>query len=149
MTRLTSLVVGYGNTLRRDDGVGPRVAEAIHALHLPGITTLSLHQLSPEHAQPVSQSNRVLFVDAALDGPREVSLRPIEPNPSLRLQGHAANPATLLALARDVFGHAPPAWLLTIRARNLEFGESLEPATHQDMLSAIEQITHWASLRDV
>jgi Ni,Fe-hydrogenase maturation factor len=29
------LVIGYGNTLRRDDGVGPRVADAIAALALP------------------------------------------------------------------------------------------------------------------
>ena len=30
------LVIGYGNTLRGDDGLGPRVAEAVAALNLPG-----------------------------------------------------------------------------------------------------------------
>ena len=30
------LVIGYGNTLRGDDGVGPRVAEAVEKLNLPG-----------------------------------------------------------------------------------------------------------------
>ena len=36
------LVIGYGNTLRGDDGVGPRVAEAIEKLNLPGVRTLDL-----------------------------------------------------------------------------------------------------------
>src|SRR5450759_47295 len=31
------LVIGYGNTLRRDAGVGPRVAEAVEELHLPNV----------------------------------------------------------------------------------------------------------------
>ena len=45
------LVIGYGNSLRRDDGVGPRVAEAIEALNLPGVQTLVCQLLSPEHAE--------------------------------------------------------------------------------------------------
>ena len=32
------LVIGYGNTLRGDDGVGPKVAEAVAALALPGVS---------------------------------------------------------------------------------------------------------------
>ena len=35
------LVIGYGNTLRRDDGVGPRVAEAVEGLRLAGVRTIA------------------------------------------------------------------------------------------------------------
>ena len=49
------LVIGYGNTLRNDDGVGPRVAEALEALQLPGVRTLSCALLAPETAEPVSR----------------------------------------------------------------------------------------------
>src|SRR5687767_15002380 len=66
------LVIGYGNTLRRDDGVGPRVAETVGALRLPGVRTLVCQQLSPEHAEPISQADAVVFVDAAVDAPGEV-----------------------------------------------------------------------------
>ena len=69
------LIIGYGNTLRRDDGVGPRVAEAVGKMNLPGVRTLICQQLSPEHADPVSQADIVIFVDAAVDAPREVQLR--------------------------------------------------------------------------
>lgn len=134
------LVIGYGNTLRGDDGVGPRVAEAVEALRLPGVRTFTCQQLSPEHAELIARAGRVVFVDAAVDAPREVQLRPLAPNESSQLMAHAADPRTMLALARDVFGHAPKAWWLTIPAVNLEFGESLSPAAERGCHEAVEKI---------
>lgn len=134
------LVIGYGNTLRGDDGVGPRVAEAVGSMGLPGVRTLICQQLSPEHADPISQADVVIFVDAAVDAPDEVQLRQLEPNESSQLMAHAADPRTLLALARDVFGHCPRAWWLTIPAVNLEFSETLSSGTQRGLKEAVEKI---------
>ena len=134
------LVIGYGNTLRGDDGVGPRVAEAIEKLNLPGERTLVCQQLSPEYADPVSRAHTVVFVDAAVDAPREVQLRKLEPNESSQLMAHAADPRTLLALARDVFDHAPQAWWLTIPAVKLDFSETLTPEAQRGFAEAVEKI---------
>jgi len=134
------LVIGYGNTLRGDDGVGPRVAEAVGALRLPGVNTLICQQLSPEHAEPISQAGRVVFVDAAVDGPSEVQLRVLEPGETTQLMAHAADPRTMLALARDVFGHAPKAWWLTIPAKDFGFSEQLSPTTQRGLKHAIELV---------
>ena len=60
------LVIGYGNSLRRDDGVGPRVAEAIEELQLPGVRTLVCQLLTPEFADPIARARRVIFVDAEI-----------------------------------------------------------------------------------
>ncbi|HZP58987.1 MAG TPA: hydrogenase maturation protease [Opitutaceae bacterium] len=134
------LVIGYGNVLRRDDGVGPRVADAVEALHLPGVRTLVCQQLSPEHAEAVAQAQTVIFVDAAVDAPAEVQLRKLEPGESTQLMAHAADPRTMLALARDVFGHAPEAWWLTIPAVKLGFGEDLSPDAQRGLERAVEEI---------
>ncbi|MBP9900025.1 MAG: hydrogenase maturation protease [Verrucomicrobia subdivision 3 bacterium] len=134
------LVIGYGNTLRGDDGVGPRVAEAVAALHLPGVRTLICQQLSPEHAVPISQAETVVFVDAAMDAPKEVQLRPLEPGASSQLMAHAADPRTMLALARDVLGHAPRAWWLTIPATKMEFSESLSAEAERGGNEALKKI---------
>ncbi len=134
------LVIGYGNTLRGDDGVGPLVADAVEKLNLPGVRTLVCQQLSPEHADPVSRAHTVVLVDAAVDAPREVQLRKIEPNESAQLMAHAADPRTMLALARDVFGHAPQAWWLTIPAVKLDFSETLTPETQRGFAEAVEKI---------
>ena len=134
------LVIGYGNTLRGDDGVGPRVAEAIEKLNLPGVRTLICQQLSPEYADPVSRAHTVVFVDAAVDAPREVQLRKLEPGESSQLMAHAADPRTMLALARDVFGHAPQAWWLTIPAVKLDFSEDLTLEAQRGFAEAVGKI---------
>lgn len=135
-----TLVIGYGNTLRGDDGLGPRVADAVEALHLPGVRTLTCQQLSPEHAEPIAQAQRVIFVDAAVALPGAVLLRPLAPNDSHQLMGHAADPRTMLALSRDVFGQVPQAWWLTIPAVNLAFSEELTPAARRGLAEAVEKI---------
>ena len=134
------LVIGYGNPLRGDDGAGPKVVEAIEELHLPQVRTLICQQLSPEHAEPIAWARTVIFVDAAVDAPKEVQLRQLEPNKSSQLMAHAADPRTMLALARDVFGHCPEAWWLTIPAAKLGFSEELSPVARQGYEVALEQI---------
>lgn len=134
------LVIGYGNTLRGDDGVGPRVAEAVGALRLPGVRTLICQQLSPEHAAPISLAQTVIFVDAAVDAPQEVQLRRLEPSDTSQLMAHAADPRTMLALSRDVFGQVPQAWWLTIPAVKLEFSERLSEEAQLGCAEAVEKI---------
>ncbi len=134
------LIIGYGNTLRGDDGVGPRVVEAVAALHLPGVNTLTCQQLSPEHADPISQVDNVIFVDASVAEPAEVQCRELDPSDTSQLMAHAADPQTMLALARDVFGHTPRAWWLTIPAVSLAFSEELTPAAQRSCAEAVDRI---------
>jgi hydrogenase maturation protease len=138
------LVIGYGNTLRSDDGVGPKVADAVASLALPGVRALTCPLLTPELADPLSQARVAVFVDAAVDAPREVQLRKLAPADSSQIMAHAAIPATLLALARDVFGHAPEAWLLTIPAENIGIGEELSAFTRRGLETAVEEIKQLA-----
>lgn len=134
------LVIGYGNTLRGDDGVGPRVAEAIEELNLPGVRTLSCALLTPELAEPISSARCVVFVDAAVDVPDKIQMRSLTPADSAQIMAHAADPRTMLAVARDVFGWAPRAWWLTIPAQNLAIGEELSPKTQSGLCDAIAEI---------
>ena len=134
------LVIGYGNTLRGDDGVGPRVAETVEGLNLPGVRTLVGQQLSPEHAEPISRARRVIFVDAAVDEKDGIKFRKLIPGDTTQLMAHAADPRTMLALARDVFGHAPEAWLLTIPAEKLGFGAGFSLETEAGFHAAVAEI---------
>jgi hydrogenase maturation protease len=134
------LVIGYGNTLRRDDGVGPRVADAVAALALPGVRALACPLLTPELADPISRARVAIFVDAAVDAPREVQMRKLAPADTSQIMAHAASPATLLALARDVFGHAPEAWWLTIPAEELGIGERLSLLAQRGFETAVAEI---------
>ena len=134
------LVIGYGNELRGDDGVGAKVAAAVGQMNLPGVHVTACHQLTPELAETVAQARRVVFVDAAVDEPREVRFRQLQPADSSQLMAHAADPRTLLAMARDVYGHCPPAWWLTIPAEKLEFGDDLSPLAREGFEIALARI---------
>jgi hydrogenase maturation protease len=134
------LVIGYGNTLRQDDGVGPKTAEAIAALNLPGVTTTTCDLLTPEMAERISQAKTAFFIDASVEAALEVRLRKLEPNPTCQVMAHAADPRTMLALARDVFGHAPEGWWLTIPARRMGIGEDLSTVTRRGMKTAIQAV---------
>jgi hydrogenase maturation protease len=138
--RETFLIIGYGNTLRSDDGAGPRVAETVAAMNLPGVRALACPQLTPELADPISRASAVLFVDAAVDAPHKVRLRKLQPARSAQILAHAAAPAALLALARDVFGRAPKAWHLTIPAAKFDFGGDFSPQTQEGVTSALKKI---------
>jgi hydrogenase maturation protease len=134
------LIIGYGNTLRSDDGAGPRVAETVATMNYPGVRALACPLLTPELADPISQAQTVLFVDAAVDAPHKVRLRKLHPAKSAQILAHAAGPATLLALARDVFGRAPKAWCLTIPAAKFDFSGDFSPETQQGIAIALDKI---------
>jgi hypothetical protein len=53
----------------------------------------------------------------------------------------------MLALARDVFGHAPEAWWLTIPAENIGIGEELSTFTRRGLETALEEIKRFAKSR--
>jgi len=134
------LVIGYGNTLRGDDGVGPRAAEGVGHLRLPGVRTMICSLLTPELADPISRARNVIFVDAAMDAPKRVQWRKLAPNETSQLMAHAADPRTLLALARDVFSRVPEAWWLTIPAVDMGFREDFSPETQRGFDEAIKKI---------
>ena len=79
-------------------------------------------------------------MDAAVDAPKAVQWRKLEPGETSQLMGHAADPRTMLALARDVFGHAPEAWWLTIPAVDLSFTENFSPEVQHGFAQAIKKI---------
>ena len=139
------LVIGYGNSLRRDDGVGPRVAEAVEELQLPGVRTIVCQLLTPEYADPMARARRVIFVDAAVDRIDGVYFRKLEPGETFQLMAHSADPRTMLALSRDVFGHAPEAWWLTIPAIHLGFGTDYSPETEAGFHTAVTEIRRLAA----
>ena len=140
------LVIGYGNTLREDDGAGPRVAARIEALAVPGVSVLICDQLSPEHAAVVARARVVVFVDAALGGPQPVHLVPLTPSEHPEPLVHALEPGTVLALARDLYERSPQAWLLTIPAVHLSFGEALSPAAATGVDRAVDELVRTFAL---
>ena len=135
------LVIGYGNELRGDDGAGPRVARVIAARGLARVEVISSHQLLPELAERVSEAQGVLFIDATVVTEDEgVTVRPLQPATREAGMGHTSEPRQLLALAQALSGRRTEAWLVTVPAANLEFGEGLSATAERGVLEAERQV---------
>jgi hydrogenase maturation protease len=123
------LLIGYGNPLRGDDGVG-WVAAEILSQQYPAATTLLRHQLTPELAETMSQFEQVLFVDATAVGiPGQITCHPLAPhNEGGELFSHTCNPSSLLHMAQALYGRAPTAHLFTVAGASFGYEETLSPA---------------------
>ena len=128
-----TLVIGYGNDLRGDDGAGVRAAARIAAQE-PQTQVIIRHQLTPDLASDVALATQVVFIDAYAAERRGAALR-IERIFGGGAQGsgsplvHHGQPAQLLSLARRLFGCFPEAWALGIPAFCFDAGETLSAET--------------------
>jgi hydrogenase maturation protease len=126
-----SLIVGYGNSLRGDDGVGQAAARALaHDAAIDGAEVVSCHQLMPELAESLAAVDLAVFIDAA-DGrePGSVVVNPVQ-SKTERSAGlvHHVEPGALLALSEKLYGRSPEAFLVTVGADSLALGEGLSEA---------------------
>ncbi|MBA4138449.1 MAG: hydrogenase maturation protease [Opitutus sp.] len=134
------LVIGCGNTLFGDDGVGPLVAERIGDWCRPGVLALAVHQLTPELTADLAATELFIFVDASVRG-ETVECVPLGANdaPDNTLD-HALTPGALLALCRSAFGRAPPALAVLVPGEDFTLGHALSKRAQSGFERAVELI---------
>lgn len=128
------LVIGYGNPLRADDGVGWVVAQQIRSVLAeeglpPDVVVLAEHQLTPELAEPISRARLVVFVDAR-EGhhPGRIDCRVVAPigDGSLAFS-HDIDPSSLVQMARLLYGACPTAVVISVEGEGFGYGTDLSP----------------------
>jgi hydrogenase maturation protease len=127
---MRTIIIGIGNPLRGDDGLGWDVASELSSeLRRDDVQVLATQQLTPELCDLVSRADRVLFIDAARSGdPGTLRCQQILPVASPVRHSHALSPATLLSMAERLYGRCPTAYLLTIAGDSFDTGKSLSAA---------------------
>ena len=143
----TCLILGYGNPLRSDDGVGQRAAAALEAELLSAeVRVIAAHQLTPEMAEQVAGASRVLFLDATHGGvPGEIRCERVARDRHFEAGSlsHHLSPAALLEVAARYFQAEPQAWLLTITGENFEAGESFSAPVTDAWSCYLERVRTW------
>jgi len=116
------LVIGYGNPLCEDDGIGWRAAELVEQSLKPAeASVLRCHQLTPELAVEVQNASLVIFLDAALDQePGSMSMQAITRGATIPWS-HYFTPRHLLTLVEN----PPPAYWITCGASRMGWREGL------------------------
>jgi hydrogenase maturation protease len=127
---MNTLIIGYGNPLRGDDGLGWRAAERLTAdAHESRATVIACHQLTPELAEPISRADLVIFIDAEERQPAgKLICRRIDARAAPRITfSHHLTPAALLHCARQLYGACPEAITFSVSSQSFACSEELSP----------------------
>jgi hydrogenase maturation protease len=149
---MKTLILGYGNTLRKDDGLGVYAAQTLTSLTLPAdVQIYTYQQLSPELSPTLAQVDHAIFIDAALassgEEPGTIKTRTLQPRTTSQPGSitHHFDPETLLAMAETLYGHAPQATLFSVTAASFDLEEGLSPEVTAALPVLIESIKNYLS----
>ncbi len=139
------LIIGIGNPLRGDDGLGWQAARQLtHTLGAEAearfldehrclspdgaVEVMACQQLTLDLVEAVHTAGYVVFVDASVNGePGLLTAEAVTPGTPQELISHQFDPPTLLAAVKALYGACPEAELLSIVAKSFEFVEQLSP----------------------
>lgn len=150
-----TLVIGYGNVHRADDGVAYHVVDAVRqrlgqkslgedqtGLEDLGAATDSilLTQLVPELMDTLVHYDQVIFVDAHVrDDVPDLHCEPVSAAYGPSAFTHHMTPAMLLALLKAIHGREPTGHIVSIRGRDFDF--------HRRLSAAVEALVEPAAQR--
>jgi len=135
------LLIGYGNPARRDDGLGPALAEAVSAMQLEGVTVDADYQLHVENAAEAAPYEVVVFADAHTSCTEPFVFERLEPKAEVSFTSHSVSPQAVLGMAHELFSSRVRGYLLGIRGHAFEgFGEELSPRARTNLAAATEYL---------
>jgi hydrogenase maturation protease len=143
------LVIGYGNSLRGDDGAGLEVARLLAKYRLPNVQIRQAVQLMPELATEVATARAAIFVDAnsAAEG-AGAAIHPVKATERGANPGHLIAPQDILRLAIECYGKAPPSWVVAVGGREFDYRYGLSAHAKSNVRVAVrlikEHINHLA-----
>ncbi|MBT8476123.1 MAG: hydrogenase maturation protease [Rhodobacteraceae bacterium] len=139
-----TLLIGYGNPGRGDDGLGPEFARWAVEQALPGLVVMSDFQLKVEHAIAVSSATRVIFVDSCIGHSQGCTLDPLKPSQDTAIDSHSLHPAAVLSLASMLFDATPPAFVLAIGGTDFEMlHDGLSQDAERNLAEAKRRFLDW------
>jgi len=141
-----TLIYGYGNPGRKDDGLGARFIELVDAwLENEGVKNIQTdcnYQLNIEDAAVVAEFDKVIFVDASVvEDIESYKLELIEPNDaSIEFTMHAVSVSFVIDLCRKIYNKIPEAHVLHIKAYDFDFEEALTKQATHNLYAAFEYL---------
>jgi hydrogenase maturation protease len=141
-----TLIYGYGNPGRQDDGLGARFTELfeqwIQSNNIENITVDCNYQLNIEDAAGISEYDRVIFVDASVvEDVDSFRLEPITPDSAtIEFTMHAVSVGYVVDLCTKIYGKSPEAYVLHIKGYEFDFVEQLTPQAAENMLAAFDYL---------
>jgi hydrogenase maturation protease len=135
------LVIGYGNPLRSDDGIAWQAAEKLKREFDESAKVMCVHQLTPELAADICQTDMVIFLDASSKGePGDVRCEAVSEEPGELRFSHHLTPAEVLTLSDRLYSAKPRAFLISMHGECFDHGSTLSPAAIHAVPEVVAQV---------
>jgi len=137
-------IIGYGNTRRGDDGIGPYIVKTLKKMILSRkrIYFREMPQLTPDLIDDLQNADFILFIDATVKKLKKGwQLLKIQPDFSyMPFLTHHVTPAFLLGLIQSVYMRCPSAWQVSVQGYDFGMEEEFYPETIKNIESAVSFI---------
>ena len=134
----TFLVIGYGNTLRGDDGLGPAIVGNLDIKRISvsnRVRTVCLPQLDISLVSELQHADVAIFVDARQDGDEALihvdRLKPSHPSSIAAHSTHAMDITALLGITDQWYAKNPVCYLIKPKGFNFGIGDTLSEQGRQ------------------
>lgn len=160
---MRTLIFGYGNYDRQDDGVAWHVISNLKKslgyanadeieddfYSSDDLVFIFQLQLTPELAESLVEFDRVCLIDAHTGSiPEEIRFRKCDPAFLHSPLTHHLTPEALLSIMQTIYQKTPETVLLSIRGYEFEFTQTLSAETQQLVTQAVNLIRDWLLERD-
>jgi hydrogenase maturation protease len=138
---LRSIIIGYGNPGRQDDGLGPAFIDCFQGKTNKKVELQANYQLTVEDALEIANYQQVIFVDASIDCQTAFLLEEISETNNTGFGSHSLTPQALIQLCNTLYQHFPKAYILAIRGYEFDqFEEKLSEAASENLNLAIHYL---------
>lgn len=147
-----TLIIGYGNRLRADDGLGWRAIELLaDDSRVAGARLLARHQLTPELAADFAEAALVVLIDADAGAPPgQVTVRQIVASTAVGASlSHHVDPSSLVALSHELYGRLPAVYVVGVGALSLGEDDRLSPEVEAAMPRLLDAVSEIVAGRTV
>lgn len=150
------LIIGYGNSIRCDDGLGPKVVELLkceQTLVRNNISMIVLSQLDIIMVNSLIEYDLVIFIDAR-DDDDEIPVRveliePSDEKSELPRDTHALSIESLLHLSEHLYQLSPKCYAVLPKGYDFSFSEKLSSKAEINSFDAKKIVMEILKTEDV
>ncbi len=133
-------VIGIGNPLRSDDGLGPSLAAALEKENIAGVLVVTSQQLNLELLEDAIGYKNILVIDASAVGEGLVFKKVEVVENVSAASSHHFSLEFFLAMARELYEKDLSLYVCSIRGWNFEVGNGFSAEVLSLMPQALAKI---------
>ena len=137
-------IIGIGNLILMDEGVGVHAVRKLEEMHLPSIEVIDGGTATMELLAVIQEAKRIIFIDAVKGGGEPGTIYRITPDDlhegtENALSIHQVGILDVLDMAKQLGGN-PEVVIIGVEPKEISWGMNLSPEINAKLPKLIEQV---------